>query len=49
MNRTSTPCKRKPVKQEKPSQRIINNILNYSKSLETFAQVYGKPVFVINN
>lgn len=49
MEKTSTLFEKKTVKQEKPSRRVINNIMNYSKSLSVVSGVYGRAVFLINN
>ncbi len=49
MEKTSTPLMRKSVKKERPSRRVISNILNYSRSLEMVADVYGKQILLINN
>lgn len=49
MEKTSTSLARKSVRKDRPSRRVISNILNYSKSLEPVADVYGKQIFLINN
>ena len=46
---TSTPLKKKTVKLEKPSRRIIGNILKYSRSLVIVPGTYGQSVLLINN
>ncbi|MCQ2264610.1 MAG: hypothetical protein MJZ46_01015 [Bacteroidales bacterium] len=49
MDKTSTTFDKKSVKQEKPSRRVIANILNYSKSIAMVSGVYGRSVLLINN
>lgn len=49
MENDFTHCKKKSVKLEKPARRIINNLLNYSKSLVTVPDGYGKSILLINN
>jgi len=49
MNKYSTPEIKKTVKKEKPSRRIINNILNYSQSLSVIAGLAANPLLFINN
>lgn len=49
MEKTSTTLERKSVKKERPSRRIINNILNYSRSLEVISSGYGRQILLINN
>jgi hypothetical protein len=49
MNKYSTPEIKKTVKKEKPSRRIINNILNYSQSLGVIAGLAANPLLFINN
>ncbi len=49
MEKLSTSLERKSVKQQRPSRRIIDNILNYSRTMEVVANVYGKQIILINN
>lgn len=49
MEITSTPLKKKTVKLEKPSRRIIDNILKYSRSLVMVPNTCGQAVLLINN
>lgn len=49
MENNSTSFEPKTVKVQKPSRRIINNILNYSKSLMVVSGIYGKASLVVNN
>ena len=49
MNKFSTPEIKKTVKKEKPSRKIINNILSYSQSLSVIAGLAPQPLFFINN
>ena len=49
MKKLSTPEIKKTVKKEKPSRRIINNILNYSQSLSVIAGLAANPLLFINN
>ena len=49
MEKTSTSLARKSVRQQRPSRRVIDNILNYSKAMEIVANVYGKQIILINN
>lgn len=49
MNNYSTPDIKKTVKKEKPSRRIIDNILNYSKSLNVIVGLASQPLLFINN
>ena len=49
MNKYSTPEIKKTVKKEKPSRRIINNMLNYSQSLSVIAGLAATPLLFINN
>lgn len=49
MEKTSTTLKRKSVKQHKPSRNIIENILNYSKSMVVMPTDFGKTMLIINN
>lgn len=49
MNKDFTPVVKKTVKKEKPSRRIIENILNYSKSLSVIAGITSQPLLFINN
>ncbi len=49
MENVSTRFEKKTVKREKPSRRVIENILNYSRSLAVMTNSYGKPLMVINN
>lgn len=49
MDKTSTTYEKKTVKHEKPSRRVIDNILNYSKSITMVSGVYGRAVLLINN
>ena len=39
----------KTVKREKPSRKIIDNILNYSKSLSVIVGIAPQPLLFINN
>ena len=49
MNKEFTPVIKKTVKREKPSRRIIDNILNYSKSLSVIVGIAPQPLLFINN
>jgi hypothetical protein len=49
MNKYSTPVIKKTTKKEKPSRKIINNILNYSQSLSVIAGLAAQPLLFINN
>lgn len=49
MDRNYTPVTKKTVKKEKPSRKIIENILNYSKSLSVIAGIVPQPLLFINN
>jgi len=49
MDKDFTPVTKKTVKKEKPSRRIIDNILNYSKSLSVIAGIASQPLLFINN
>ena len=49
MDKNYTPVIKKTVKKEKPSRRIIENILNYSKSLSVIAGIASQPLLFINN
>lgn len=49
MDKDFTPVIKKTVKKEKPSRRIIENILNYSKSLSVIAGIASQPLLFINN
>lgn len=49
MEKTSTPFIRKSAKRERPSQRIIDNILNYSKTMQMVTSVYGRQILLVNN
>ncbi len=49
MNKYSTPEIKRTVKKEKPSRKIINNILNYSRSLSVIAGLAPQTLFFINN
>ena len=49
MDKDFTPVTKKTVKKEKPSRRIIENILNYSKSLSVIAGIASQPLLFINN
>ena len=49
MDKDFTPVTKKTVKKEKPSRRIIENLLNYSKSLSVIAGIVPQPLLFINN
>ena len=49
MDKSYTPVTKKTVKKEKPSRRIIENILNYSQSLSVIAGIATQPLLFINN
>ncbi len=49
MDKNFTPVIRKSVKKEKPSRRIIENLLSYSKSLSVIAGIAPQPLLFINN
>ncbi len=49
MDKTSTPVNKKTVKREKPSKKVIENILNYSASLSMIIGLSETPFLVINN
>ena len=49
MEITSTRSKKKTVKRERPSRRIIDNLLMYSQSLVMFSTACGPTVMIINN
>lgn len=49
MENVSTPYEKRTVKKGKPSRRVIENILNYSRSLVVMTNNFGKPYLVINN
>lgn len=49
MEITSTHSKKKTVKRERPSRRIIENLLLYSQSLVMFPTACGATVMIINN
>ncbi|MBP5562587.1 MAG: hypothetical protein J6X51_00950 [Bacteroidales bacterium] len=49
MDKNFTPVIKKAVKKEKPSRKIINNILNYSQSLSVIAGIAAQPLLFINN
>ncbi len=49
MDKNYTPVTKKTTKREKPSRRIIENILNYSKSLSVMAGIASQPLLFVNN
>ena len=49
MNKDFTPVIKKTVKKEKPSRKIIDNLLNYSKSLSIIVGIAPQPLLFINN
>ncbi len=49
MDKDFTPVTKKTVKKEKPSRKIIENLLNYSKSLSVIVGISPQPLFFINN
>lgn len=49
MDKDFTPVIKKTVKKEKPSRKIIENILQYSKSLSVIAGIAPQPLLFINN
>lgn len=49
MDKYSTPVVKKTIKKEKPSRKIIDNILNYSQSLSVIAGLSAQPFLFINN
>ncbi|MCR4965600.1 MAG: hypothetical protein K6A41_08090 [Bacteroidales bacterium] len=49
MDKESTTYTKKNVKSEKPSPRVIRNILNYSKSLVEIPVRYDRFLLMINN
>jgi len=49
MDKSFTPVIKKTVKREKPSRKIIDNILNYSKSLSVIVGIAPQPLLFINN
>jgi len=49
MDKNYTSVIKKTVKREKPSRKIIDNILNYSKSLSVIVGISPQPLFFINN
>lgn len=49
MNKYSTPEIKKTVKKEKPSRKIIDNLLNYSRSLSVIAGITPQTLVFINN
>lgn len=49
MDKNYTSVTKKTVKKEKPSRRIIENLLNYSKSLTVIAGIVPQPLLFINN
>ena len=49
MENVSTRFERKTVKKEKPSRRVIESILNYSRSFAVITNPYGKSLMAINN
>ena len=49
MNKDSTSYTPKNLKAEKPSPRVIKNILNYSKSLMSIPVQYNRFLLLVNN
>jgi hypothetical protein len=49
MDKNYTPVIKKTVKKEKPSRKIIDNLLNYSKSLSIIVGIAPQPLLFINN
>ncbi len=49
MNKLSTTYTKKNLKREKPSQRVIQNILNYSKSLMQIPSSCDRFMLLVNN
>lgn len=49
MDKDFTPVTKKTVKKEKPSRKIIENLLNYSKSLSVIVGIAPQPLLFINN
>lgn len=49
MDKNYTPVIKKTVKKEKPSRKIIENLLNYSKSLSLIVGISSQPLLFINN
>lgn len=49
MEENSTYCKKKIIKREKPAQRAIQCILNYSKSIDMIRIPFGKVILLVNN
>ncbi len=49
MNKNSTSYNQKNLKREKPSPRVIRNILNYSKSLMSIPVQYDRFLLLVNN
>ncbi len=49
MENTSTTLKRKTVKRERIARRVIDNILNYSKSLVVVPTPMEKTFLIVNN
>ncbi len=49
MDKNFTSDIKKTVKKEKPSKKIIDNILNYSKSLSVIVGIAPQPLLFINN
>lgn len=49
MEKTSTPVQKRPLKREKPSCSVIDNILKYSASLSLILVAKCEPILVVNN
>ena len=49
MDKDSTTYTKKNLKREKPSPRVIRNILNYSKSLMSIPVQYDRFLLMVNN
>ncbi|MBQ2514126.1 MAG: hypothetical protein K5885_07120 [Bacteroidales bacterium] len=49
MDKNCTPVIKRTVKKEKPSRKIIENLLNYSKSLSVIVGIAPQPLLFINN
>jgi hypothetical protein len=49
MDKDFTPVTKKTVKKEKPSRKIIENLLNYSKSLSVIVGISPQPLLFVNN
>ncbi len=49
MEKTSTPVNKKSIKREKPSSRVVENILKYSASLSVVIGLNCGTFLAVNN